>query len=75
MHRVDIVATLEAPPLPDLADDVDMLISPHPDACGNILKALPRRIIYDLFVIHPLSILILSRAATTAGLAVSHRDQ
>jgi hypothetical protein len=38
--------------------------------------ALPRGItISDISVIHPLSINILPRATTTAGAAVSHRDQ
>jgi hypothetical protein len=38
--------------------------------------ALPQGIsIADISVIHPLSLNIISRAATTAGAAASHRDQ
>jgi multisubunit Na+/H+ antiporter MnhG subunit len=42
----------------------------------DILMALPQGIsIADISVIHPLSLNTISRAATTAGAAASHRDQ
>jgi hypothetical protein len=48
----------------------------RPEARGDILMALPQGIsIADISVIHPLSLNIISRAATTAGAAASHRDQ
>jgi hypothetical protein len=48
----------------------------RPEARGDILMALPQSIsITDISVIHPLSTNTLSRAATTAGAAASHRDQ
>jgi hypothetical protein len=43
---------------------------------GDILMALPQGIsIADTSVIHPFSLNVISRAATTAGAAASHRDQ
>jgi hypothetical protein len=46
------------------------------EARGDIIMALPRGIsITDISVIHPLSVQILSRAAETAGVAASFRDQ
>jgi hypothetical protein len=48
----------------------------RPEARGDILMAFPQGIsIADISVIHPLSLHIISRAATTAGAAASHRDQ
>jgi hypothetical protein len=81
LHRAGIASTLE-PPLRQLpclnagagtsADGSAI----RPEARSNILLALPQGIsITGISVIHPLSINIISRAATTAGAAASHRDQ
>jgi hypothetical protein len=49
---------------------------PSAEARGDILMALPPGFsITDISVIHPLSLNIIFRAATTAGAAASHRNQ
>jgi hypothetical protein len=81
VHRAGIASTLEPPlrRLPVLAADAGTSAEGsaiRPEAQGDILLALPQGIsITDISVIHPLSLNIISRAATTAGAAASHRDQ
>jgi hypothetical protein len=81
VHRAGIASTLE-PPLrrvPGLAAGAGSSADGsaiRPEARGDILMALPKGIpISDVSVIHPPSLNIISRAATTAGAAASHRDQ
>jgi hypothetical protein len=81
VHRAGIAFTLEPPlrRLPALAAGAGTSAEGSailPEARGDILLALPQGIsITDISVIHPLSLNIISRAATTAGAAASHRDQ
>jgi hypothetical protein len=76
VHRAGIASTLEPPlrRLPGLAAGVGAFADGsaiRPEARGDILMALPQGIsIADISFIHPLS-----RAASTAGAAASHRDQ
>jgi hypothetical protein len=82
-HRAGIASTLEPPlrRLPGLAAGAGTSAESsaiRQEAQGDILLALPQGIsITDVSVIHPLSLNIISRAATTAGVAASygHRDQ
>jgi hypothetical protein len=79
--RVGIAFALEPPlhPLPGLTAGAGTSADGsaiHPETRGDILMALPQGIsITDISVIHPLSLNIISRAASTAGAAASHRDQ
>jgi hypothetical protein len=81
LHRAGIASTLEPPlrRLPGLAAGAGTSaegLAICPEARGDILLALPQGIsITDISVIHPLSLNIISRVATTAGAAASHRDQ
>jgi hypothetical protein len=81
VHKSGFASAIEPPlrRLPGLAAGAGT--SAHgsairPKARGDILLALSQGIfITDISVIHPLSLNIISRAATTAGAAASHRDQ
>jgi hypothetical protein len=79
VHRAGIASTLEPtlrqlPGLPAGAGTSAEGSAIRPEAREDILLALPQGIsITDISVIHPLSLNIISRAATTAG--ASHRDQ
>jgi hypothetical protein len=81
MYRAGIASTLEPPlrRLPGLAAGAVTSADGsaiRPEARGDVLMALPQAIsVADISVIHPLSVNIISRAATTAGAAASHRDQ
>jgi hypothetical protein len=82
VHRAGIASTLEPPlrRLPGLAAgagaSADGSAILRPEARGDILMALPQGIsIADMSFIHPLSLNIISRAATMAGAAASHRDR
>jgi hypothetical protein len=79
VHRAGIASTLEPPlrRLPSLAACAGTSADGsaiHPEDRGDFLMALPQGIfITDISGIHPLSMNI-SRAASTAGAAASHRD-
>jgi hypothetical protein len=81
VHGAAIASTLEPPlrQLPGLPAGAGTSADGsafRPEARGDILMALPQGIsIADISVIHPLSLNIISRAATTAGAAASLRDQ
>jgi hypothetical protein len=81
VHRAGIASTLEPPlrRLPGLAAGAGASAdgsAVRPEARGDILMALPQGIsIADISIIHPLSLNTISRAATMAGAAASHRDQ
>jgi hypothetical protein len=81
VHRAGIASTLEPPlrRLPGLATGTGASADGsaiRPEARGDILMALPQGIsIAEISVIHPLSLNTISRAATTAGAAASHKDQ
>jgi hypothetical protein len=81
VHWAGIASTLEPTlrQLPGLAAGAGTSIEGsaiRPEARGDILLALPQGIsITDISVIHPFSLNIISRAASTAGAAASHRDQ
>jgi hypothetical protein len=74
---INIIASTLEPPLrqlPGLAAGAGASAdgsASRPEARGDILMALPQ----GISVIHPLSLNIISRAASTAGAAASHRDQ
>jgi hypothetical protein len=81
VHRAGIASTLEPPlrRLPGLTTGAGASADGsaiRPEARGDIFMTLPQGIsIADISVIHPLSLNTISRAATTAGAAASHRDQ
>jgi hypothetical protein len=81
VHRAGIASALKPTlrRLPGLAESADIAADGSPlcpEARGDILMALPRGItISDISVIHPLSINILPRGATTSRAAASHRDE
>jgi hypothetical protein len=81
VHRAGIASSLEPPlrRLPGLTAGAGASADGsaiRPEARGDILMPLPQGIsIADISVIHPLSLNIISRAATTSGAAASHRDQ
>jgi hypothetical protein len=78
VHRAGIASTLELPlcQLPGLNAGAGTSAEGsviRPEARGDILLALKGISITDISVIHPLSLNIISRAATRAG--ASHRGQ